>query len=162
MKKISVVVQCLEMLALAAWVGGLMAIMAAVIPAVFNTVSMEAGGRMLTRTFQCYDRLVLISAGVWMVGLVARAQLRTDAGARIGREALLFTTMLSIAVLLAFYLNPEIVRLQEAAFAAQDEDAKRSAYDAFFRLHRIARVLYLLNFALGIAAICVKVRTWSR
>ena len=70
--------------------------------------------------------------------------------------------MLSIAVLLAFYLNPEIVRLQEAAFAAQDEATKRSAYDAFFRLHKIARALYLLNFALGIAAICVKVRQWSR
>jgi uncharacterized membrane protein len=162
MKKLLVVVDCLEMLALAVWVGGLMTIMAAVIPAVFNTMSMEAGGRMLTRTFQGYDRLVLISAGVLMVGLLARSQLSTNADARIGKEALLFTTMLSIAALLAFYLNPEIVRLQEAAFASQDETAKRSTYDAFFRLHKIARALYLLNFALGIAAICVKVRTWSR
>jgi len=139
-----------------------MTIMAAVIPAVFNSMSMEAGGRMLTRTFQGYDRLVLISAGVLMVGLIARSQLSTERGTGIGTDALLFTIMLSIAIFLALYLNPEIVRLQEASFASEGEAAKRSAYAAFFRLHKIARALYLLNFSLGIAAICVKVRIWSR
>jgi uncharacterized membrane protein len=162
MKKLLVAIHCLEMLALAVWVGGLITIIAAVIPAVFNSIGMEAGGRMLTRTFQSYDRLVLISAGVLMVGLLARTHLSTDAGARIGTEALLFTIMLTIAVFLTFYLNPEIVRLQEAAFASQAEVSKRSAYDAFFRLHKIARGLYLLNCALAIAAIYLKVRTWSR
>jgi hypothetical protein len=162
MRKILVVVHCLEMLALAAWVGGLMTIMAAVIPAVFNTIGMETGGRMLTRTFQGYDRLVLISGGVLMVGLLGRARLATDPGKTIRREVLLVTIMLSIAVFLAFYLNPKIVHLQEVAFGAQDDATKRSAYDGFFRLHKIARALYLLNFALGIAAICAKVRQWTR
>ena len=98
-----------------------------------------------------------------MVGLLARTRLLDGRGTdRIGREALLVMTMLGIAVFLAFYLNPEIVRLQEAAFASQEENSKRSAYDAFFRLHKIARALYLLNFALGIAAICAKVRQWGR
>jgi uncharacterized membrane protein len=162
MKRLLLAIQCLEMLALAVWVGGLITIIVAVIPAVFNTMGMEAGGRMLTRAFQGYDRLVLSSAGVLMVGLLARTQLSMDAGARIGTEACLFTIMLCIAVVLTFYLNPEIVRLQEAAFTSQAEASKRSAYDVFFRLHKIARALYLLNVALGIAAICVKVRTWSQ
>ena len=105
MKKILVVVHCLEMLALAVWVGGLMTIMAAVIPAVFNSVSMEVGGRVLTRTFQVYDRLTLISAGVLMAGLLTRARLSTAAGARIRTEPLLFTTMLGIAAFLLSYSN---------------------------------------------------------
>ena len=162
MKKLLVVIQCLEMLALAVWVGGLITIMATVIPAVFNTIGMEAGGRMLTRTFQGYDRLVLICAGVLTLALVARARLPIGEGARIGSDAVLLAIMVGIAVLLAWYLNPHIVRLQEAAFAAHDEAAKRSAYDAFFRLHKIARVLYLVNLGLGIGAIATKVLKWNR
>ena len=96
-----------------------------------------------------------------MAGLLTRARLSTAAGARIRTETLLFTTMLGIAAFLALYLNPEIIRLQEIAFASQGEAAKRSAYEGFFRLHKIARALYLLNFTLGIAALCVKVRKWN-
>jgi len=164
MKKLAVVVvHCLEILALAAWVGGLIGIMAAVIPAVFNIASMQVGGRMLTRTFENYDLLVLISAAVLILGLLVRSRLYIDTGAEIGMgEPFLLAIMVSIAVFLTFYLNPEIERLQAAAFAAHEEAVKRSAYDAFFRYHWSARGLYLLNFGLGIALMCVKVRKWSR
>ena len=60
------------MLALVVWVGGLVSIIAAVIPAVFNTISMETGGRMLTRMFQGYDRLALVSAGLIVAGTLVR------------------------------------------------------------------------------------------
>ena len=163
MKKILLVAHCMELLALSVWVGGLMVIMAAVIPAVFNIAPMELGGRVLTRTFQGYDRLVLISAAVLILGLLARGRLHTDAGSKIGMgEPLVLATMVTIALFLALYLNPEIVRAQEIAFISKEEAAKRSAYDAFFHYHWIARGLYLLNFGLGIAAICMKVRTWTR
>ena len=140
-----------------------MVIIAAVIPAVFNTATMEVGGRMLTRTFQGYDRLVLISAAVLILGQLARSRLSTGAGSEIGRgETLVLATMVSIALFLALYLNPEIVRLQDLAFASKEEMAKRVAYDLFFRDHWIARGLYLLNLGLGLIAICVKVRRWAR
>jgi uncharacterized membrane protein len=162
-KRLLLVVHCLEILALAAWVGGLVTIIGAVIPAVFNTVSVEAGGRMLTRTFQGYDRIVLMSAAVLILGLLARTRLQTDEGSEIAAtEPLLLATMVSIAVLLVFFLNPAIAKLQEAAFASKDEVAKRSTYVAFFRYHWTARALYVANLILGVAALCLKARKGVR
>jgi uncharacterized membrane protein len=158
-RRLLLIVHCLEIFALTAWVGGLVAIMGAVIPAVFNTVSIEVGGRMLTRMFQSYDRIVLISAAVLIVGLLARTRLQTDEGPETATvEPLVLATMVSIAVFLTFYLNPAIVQLQEAAFASKEETAKHAAYATFFRYHWTARGLYLTNLILGMVAICLKAR----
>jgi hypothetical protein len=70
--------------------------------------------------------------------------------------------MVMVAGFLTMYLNPEIVRLQELAFAASEETAKPAAYGDFFRLHWIARALYLINLGLGISVLCLKVRAWAR
>jgi hypothetical protein len=149
-----------EVLALTVWVGGLVSIIGAVIPAVFNTTGMEAGGRMLSRTFQGYDRLVLVAWGMSVVAMTVRS---LAAGDRVApNEGVLLGVMVAVASALAFYLNPEVVRLQELAFTAKDELAKKAAYDEFFTYHRVARALYIINLGLGIVLICVKVRKWVR
>ena len=153
---------CVEMLALAVWVGGLVSIIAAVIPAVFNTIGMEAGGRMLTRTFQGYDRIVLVAAGLIVAGILTRVYVAGPWREQIGMtEPALLATMVVIATVLTFWLTPETTRLQELAFSAKDE-AKRVAYDNFFAYHRVARGLYVINLGLGIALLCLKVRKWVR
>jgi hypothetical protein len=163
MKKILVVLHCLEMVALTAWVGGLITIIAAVIPAVFNTVSMEAGGRMLTRTFQGYDRIVLSAAGLIGMGMLTRAIAAGPWRAQVGiGELMVFGTMLVIAAYLALAWNPHMIVLQEKAFAAQDPVVRQIALHDFFVGHQIARTLYLLNFGFGIALICMKVRKWAK
>lgn len=148
---------------MAVWAGGLVGIIASVIPAVFNgTVSMEAGGRILTRTFQGYDRMVLVSAGLIMIGTLVRVAAAGPWREQIGMTELsLLATMVVIAGSLAFWLNPETVRLQELAFSAQ-EGTKRAAYEEFFVYHRAARALYIINLGLGIALLCVKVKKWVR
>jgi ABC-type spermidine/putrescine transport system permease subunit II len=151
-----------EALALAVWVGGLASIIAAVIPAVFTTIGMETGGRMLTRTFQGYDRLVLVSAGLIVAGTLVRVFVSGPWREQIGMiELALLATMIVFAMTLTFWLTPETTRLQELAFSAKEE-AKRAAYDEFFVYHRVARALYILNLGLGIAVLCVKVRKWVR
>jgi hypothetical protein len=70
--------------------------------------------------------------------------------------------MVMVAVGLTFYLNPEVVRLQELAFAARETEEKKAAYDAFFHYHWIARILYLINLGLGMTLLCLKVRKWAR
>jgi hypothetical protein len=151
-----------EVLALAVWVGGLVSIITAVIPAVFNTIGMETGGRMLTKTFQGYDRLALASAGLIAAGTLVRVFVAGPWRNQIGAtELALLATMVLIAATLVFWLTPETVRLQELAFGAKAE-AKRAAYDEFFVYHRVARALYVLNLGLGIAVLCVKVRKWAR
>ena len=156
------------MLALAVWVGGLVSIIAAVIPAVFNTIGMEQSGRFLTRTFQGYDRLVLTSAGLLLLAMQVRVWgVYTSGGSGFWREQVSMTElvllmpMIAIASALIFWLTPETVRLQELAFSAP-EASKRAAYDTFFIYHRVARALYIINLGLGIALLCVKVRKWVR
>ena len=151
------------MLALAVWVGGLVSIIAAVIPAVFNTISMETGGRMLTRMFQGYDRLALVSAGLIVAGTLVRIYGSTGTWReQIGMaELTLLATMAVIATTLVFWLTPETARLQEIVFGATG-DAKRIAYDNFFAYHRVARALYITNLGLGITVLCVKVKQWAR
>jgi hypothetical protein len=151
-----------EALALAVWVGGLASIIAAVIPAVFTTIGMEPGGRMLTRTFQGYDRLVLVSAGLVVAGTLVRVFVSGPWREQIGMiELVLLATMVVVAMTLAFWLTPETARLQALAFSAKEE-AKRAAYDEFFVYHRVARALYILNLGLGVALLCVKVKKWVR
>jgi len=151
-----------EALALAVWVGGLASIIAAVIPAVFTMIGMETGGRMLTRMFQGYDRLVLVSAGLIVAGTLVRVFVSGPWREQIGMiELALLATMIVFAMTLTFWLTPETTRLQELAFSAK-EGAKRAAYDEFFVYHRVARALYILNLGLGIALLCVKVRKWVR
>jgi hypothetical protein len=153
----------METLALAVWVGGLVSIVAAVIPAVFSTIGMETGGRMLTRMFQGYDRLALVSAGLIVAGTLVRLYGHTGSWReQIGMsELVLLTTMVAVATVLTFWLTPETARLQGIAFEAK-EDAKRIAYDNFFAYHRVARALYIINLGLGITLLCVKVKKWVR
>lgn len=154
---------CVEVLALAVWTGGLVGIIASVIPAVFNSmITMEVGGRILTRAFHGYDRLVLISVGLIVTGMLVRVLVSGPWRAQIGMiELALLANMIVLATILTFWLTPETARLQGLAFNAPEE-AKRAAYDEFFVYHRVARALYILNLGLGVALLCVKVRKWAR
>lgn len=148
---------------MAVWAGGLVGIIASVIPAVFNsTINMEVGGRILTRTFQGYDRMALIAAGLIVAGTLVRVAVAGPWREQIGMSELtLMGVMVMTAIVLTFWLNPATVRLQELAFGA-NEEAKRAAYDEFFVYHRVARALYIMNLGLGITWLCVKVKTWVR
>jgi uncharacterized membrane protein len=152
----------LELLALAIWVGGLIVIIAAVIPAVFNTLSMEIGGRFLTRVFDGYNRLVLIAATALVALGMARWTLKNrPLGEVLGlsaAELTLLAAMVLIAGMIIFVLEPASVSLQEQAFAAKAEGERKAAYDAFFRSHAVVRALYVLNLGVGMAMIPLKVR----
>jgi len=155
-----------EMVALAVWVGGLVVIIASVIPAVFNSFGMEPGGRFLTRVFDGYNRVVLVAMAA-MGGTIAVRVWGQQAGwsshAMPERtEAILFGTMVLVATLIIFILGPQAVSLQEDAFGTKDEGARKAAYDAFFRVHMIVRGLYIVNLGLGIGLLTVKLKSFLR
>lgn len=156
----------LELLGLMMWIGSLTALLTMVIPAVFNTLGMETGGRFLRRVFDGYNA---VTAGVVVV-LICTASFRywkhqqePDANSPVKRSevgllmALTFVTFLVVVV-----LGPKAVALQEAAFAANSEEAKKAAYEAFFRMHMIVRALHLINAGLAISLLVVKFRHWVR
>lgn len=153
-----------ELLALGVWIGGLVMIIAAVIPAVFNSFGMEPGGRFLTRVFDGYNRLVLVSAGMLTMSAVLRTRMNRraalmDVALSRGEWAVL-VTMTSVAALVIFVLEPSSVRLQEHAFAIKDQAGRKTAYEAFFRSHHIIRALYVVNLGLAIALIPIKLKHW--
>ena len=153
----------LELVALAIWIGGLVVIMAAVIPAVFNSFGMEPGGRFLTKVFDGYNRvvaaaiLVLVSAAAWRMWVH-----RGSESAVTRFELVLLVMMIVVAAAIGLVLGPESVRLQERAFAAQDEVAKNAGLEAFCQTHAVVRGLYAFNLGLGIALLAVKLKQWMR
>ena len=105
-----------ELLALAIWIGGLVVLVAAVIPAVFNTFGgQDTGGFFLTSAFDGYNRLVLGASTVLTLGVLWRAWLVQQGlvDGEISRtEWLLLGGMLLAAGVITFVLHPQAAALQ--------------------------------------------------
>ena len=130
----------------------------AVIPAVFNTFGgQESGGLFLTKAFEGYNRLVVIALVVLLVAMGYR-QWRGEAVAVSRSEWILLSAMGGIAGLIILVLHPQASALQAEAFGLKDEEAKKAAFDAFFRLHKPIRSLYIVNGLLGISLLVLKAK----
>lgn len=148
----------LEWVALAVWVGGMVVLSGAVIPAVFNTFgAQDSGGMLLTRAFEGYHRFVIgacviLSAAVWY------RRWSGDPIVAVGRgEMIVLAIMVLIAGLIMMVLHPNAVALQAQAFATKDETARKTALEALFRVLMPIRSLYMVNLVLGIVLVAVKV-----
>jgi uncharacterized membrane protein len=149
----------LEFLALGVWIGGLIVLVGAVIPAVFNTWGgQESGGFFLTRAFEGYNRLVVVAL-ILLLGAMGYRQWRGEAAATVSRsEWILLSAMGGIAGVIILVLHPQAAALQTEAFGLKDEQAKKAAFEAFFRFHKPIRSLYVVNMFLGIWLIVLKAR----
>jgi hypothetical protein len=154
----------LEFTALGTWVGGLIVLIASVIPAVFNTFGgQDSGGFFLTRSFEGYNRLVLIALAILVMGIIGRAwfQQRSIPQCRVTRgEWIVLGLMAIVAGMIIFVLHPQAAALQAAAFALPGGEAKKAAFEAFFKLHWPMRALYVVNLGLGILLVGIRVRSW--
>ena len=154
----------LEFLALGVWVGGLIVLVGAVIPAVFNTFGgQESGGLFLTKAFEGYNRLAVIALTI-LISAMAYRQWVAEAVARVSRtEWLLLSAMGGIAGVIILVLHPQAAALQAEAFGLRDEQAKKAAFEAFFRLHKPIRSLYVVNMILGTWMLVLKAkRSWQQ
>jgi uncharacterized membrane protein len=149
----------LEFLALGVWVGGLIVLVGAVIPAVFNTFGgQESGGFFLTRAFEGYNRLVVVALIVLGAAMGYR-HWRGEAVPRVSRsEWILLSAMGGIAGVIILVLHPQAAALQAEAFGLKDEQAKKAAFEAFFRLHKPIRSLYVVNMVLGTWLLVLKAK----
>lgn len=156
-----IMISCLtlEWLALGTWVGGLLVLIGAVIPAVFNTFGgQDSGGFFLTRAFEGYNHFVLGALTI----LCATAWYRWRSGeptAAVSRgELAVLAGMIVIAGVIIVWLHPEAAALQAQAFAVKEEAARKAAFEAFFRVHMPVRSLYMVNLVLGILLIGIKTK----
>jgi hypothetical protein len=148
-----------EYLALGVWVGGLIVLVGAVIPAVFNTFGgQDSGSFFLTRAFEGYNRLVVVA----LIILVSAMGYRRWQGAplvTVSRgEWMLLSVMGAIAGLIILVLHPHAAALQAQAFALKDEQARKAAFEAFFRFHMPIRSLYVVNVVLGVWLLALKAK----
>ena len=151
-----------EVIGLMIWVGGLIMIVAVVIPAVFNSFGMEPAGRFLRRVFDGYSILTL---GI-LVFLIGTAGIRYWYGHSsshmvfpvIRMEILLLMGMAVTTFLIMGLLGPKAVVLQEQAFEAVSELEKQAAYDRFFRVHMIVRALHFVNVGFAVGLLVSKLR----
>jgi len=155
----------LEWLALAVWVGGMIVLSGAVIPAVFNTFGgQDSGGMLLTRTFEGYHRFV-IGAGVILCAATAYRWWSEDPILAVGRsEMFVLAIMVMIAGVIIGVLHPNAAALQAQAFATKDETTRKTALEALFRVLLPIRSLYMLNLLLGVVLIGIKTKRsldWS-
>ncbi len=146
----------LEWVALAVWVGGMIVLSGAVIPAVFNTFGgQDSGGMFLTRAFEGYQRFVIGASVI----LCVAAWLRWWSGdpmVAVGRGEIIVLVVMMIAGLIIMVLHPHAAELQAQAFATKDETAKKAALESFFRVLMPIRSLYMLNLVLGLILIGIK------
>ncbi len=156
----------LELLGLMLWLGWFTALIAVVVPAVFTTLEMETGGRLLRRVFDGYHALtggvviVLLGTTLFRYRQSRREPERTPKPTRA--EIGLTAALALVTCVIVAALGPQAVKLQDAAFAAESRDATRAAFDAFFRLHGLVRGLHLLNAAMAVSLLAVKCAHWGR
>ena len=149
----------LEWLALAVWVGGLLVLIGAVIPAVFNTFGgQDVGGLFLTQAFEGYNRFVIGAVAVVCAAAWYRWWSGDDAVA-VGRgELAVLAGMVLIAGIIIVVLHPYAASLQVQAFAVKDEAARKAAFEALFRVLIPVRFIYIANCALGILLMGIKIK----
>lgn len=149
----------LEWLALGLWVGGMVVLIGAVIPAVFNTFGgQDSGGLFLTRAFEGYHRFVIgagavLCAGSWYRWWIGEPSVAVSRG-----ECVVLALMVVIAGAIIFVLHPEAAALQKQAFATQGDAAKKAALESLFRVLKPIRVLYIVTLVLGVGLMGIKVR----
>jgi uncharacterized membrane protein len=147
----------LEWLALGLWIGGMVVLVGAVIPAVFNTFGgQDSGGLFLTRAFEGYHRFVVGAMSVLCAAAVYRWWSGEQAVA-VGRwEIIVLALMVTIAGVVILALHPQAEALQAQAFAAHEEAAKKVAFESLFRVLLPIRVLDVGNLILGVLLIGIK------
>ena len=149
----------LEWLALGVWVGGGLVLIGAVIPAVFNTFGgQDLGGVFLTRAFEGYHRFMIGALiTLWVAGWYRWWS--GDPVVSIGRgEMAVLAAMAVIAGIIILWLHPYAAALQSQAFAAQEAAAKKEALEAFFRVLKPTRWVYMVDLVLGILLIGMKAK----
>jgi uncharacterized membrane protein len=148
-----------EFLALSLWVGGLIVLIGAVIPAVFNTFGgQDSGGIFLTRTFEGYNRLVMVAIAMLVLAMVYRWWSEEPLVQVSRGEVVTLALMVFIAGVIIAVLHPQAAALQAEAFAAKDEQSRKTAFEAFFRLHMPIRSLYMVNLVLGMMLFVTKAK----
>ena len=123
----------LDWLALGVWVGGLLVLLGAVIPSVFNTLGgRDVGGLFLTQAFEGYNRFVIGAVAIMCAAAWYRWWCGDPAVAVSRGELALLAGMVVIAGIIIVVLHPYAAALHPRAFAVKQEAARKAALDTCY------------------------------
>jgi hypothetical protein len=112
----------------------------------------------LPNAFEGYNRLVVVALTV-LGAVMGYRQWRGEVAVRVSRsEWILLGVMGGIAGVIILVLHPQAAALQAEAFGLKDEQAKKAAFEAFFRLHKPIRSLYVVNVLLAVGLLMLKAK----
>lgn len=141
------VVQAIEALSVALWIGGLVTLGAVVAPVVFGRVPAPYSSDAMTEVFQRFDRIAMTCAVVALTCEVATAKLKRSVELTDFARVAFLVLMSGLAVLEGALLSPEIASLHARG-------AVRGSGELGIRLETVhvrAEAVSKAEFALGVA-----------
>ena len=142
---IAVIAEVIATLAVALWLGGMLALGAFAAPEVFGQLPRETAGSVMGAIFGKFDSLVLVVAGLLLVAEAVRLVLEGTRG-KLGLARLAVAgALVVLALLSALWLGPAINDLFEAGVrrGVGDDGADMD------RLHHLAELLGKVAFFLA-------------
>ena len=146
------------MLALAVWLGGLVALGALVAPLVFSRVSMPASADVMTAIFQRFDLVAMTCAAVVLATEAARAVARVPFARFNHLRAGVSVLAAAAAVYEGTHLSPRIATLHaEGAIRGMGPAGMELS-----KLHDLAELLGKTEVVLLVAVVVLQVMTATR
>ena len=143
-----------QLLAIAVWAGGLLALGAIVAPVVFRVVPAPSSADAMTLVFRRFDGVAITCAVVALVAEAAFAKRGGRATRADLARGLCLTTATVLAVVIGSWLSPAIAELHRGGAVRHVGETGQSLE----RLHRLAEllakgeiVLLLASFGLSVA-----------
>ncbi len=146
----------LALVAVAVWLGGLVALGVIVAPTVFTLVSMPASADAMTMVFRRFDVLAMSSAAIVLTTEALRAVARVPFARIDHARAAASVLAAAAAVAEGASVSPRIAALH-AAGALRGRGADGMELD---RLHHLAEVLGKAEVVLLVAVVTLHVLSW--
>lgn len=145
-RRLSSALDALNLLAVALWLGGLVALGAIVAPTVFHNVPMPTAADAMTRVFRRFDRIAMACAAVAVITEALR--LRARPSSRAGWLAAgLVVVAAALAVVEGVHFSPAIESLHRSG-AVRGRGASGQELDELHRwAERLAKIEVALLFA---------------
>jgi hypothetical protein len=130
-------VETVATLALALWIGGLVALGAFAAPTIFHALELEVAGTVMGTIFVRFHRMVLVLGVIFGVAEAVRVVLERERGVLRWARLVLGMSLVAVALVSSLWITPGIFEL----FAAGGRPGAGPEGETLDRLHRLSSAL---------------------
>lgn len=150
MRGLSYTAAWLELVGLAALLGGMLTLGALVAPTVFGLLPpMSTGGEVMTALFRRFNSYYAYTClGLIILGYFGKFLLVNPPGRLRYVEGMLLLVLAAIVLYLGAVLTPEMEHLRQLRL---QDPGNHEAFERFSAGHRLSQTLYAVNLIVGLA-----------